>query len=35
MFLSFDGVDGVGKSTQLELFCQWLEQDHNTGRHLP
>ena len=26
MFLSFDGVDGVGKSTQIELFCRWLEQ---------
>ncbi|MEM8865516.1 MAG: dTMP kinase [Planctomycetota bacterium] len=25
MFVSFDGVDGVGKSTQLELFCRWLE----------
>ena len=24
MFLSFDGVDGVGKSTQLDLCCQWL-----------
>jgi len=24
MFLSFDGIDGVGKSTQIELFCQWL-----------
>ncbi|MEM6330620.1 MAG: dTMP kinase [Planctomycetota bacterium] len=24
MFFSFDGVDGVGKSTQLEHFCQWL-----------
>ncbi|HJN13627.1 MAG TPA: dTMP kinase [Pirellulaceae bacterium] len=24
MFFSFDGVDGVGKTTQLELFCQWL-----------
>jgi dTMP kinase len=26
MFFSFDGIDGVGKSTQLELFCQWLGQ---------
>jgi dTMP kinase len=25
MFFSFDGIDGVGKSTQLKLFCQWLE----------
>jgi dTMP kinase len=24
MFFSIDGVDGVGKSTQMELFCQWL-----------
>ena len=24
MFFSFDGVDGVGKTTQLNLFCQWL-----------
>ncbi len=24
MFFSFDGIDGVGKSTQIELFCDWL-----------
>lgn len=24
MFFSFDGLDGVGKTTQLDLFCQWL-----------
>ncbi|MBK95395.1 MAG: dTMP kinase [Planctomycetaceae bacterium] len=24
MFFSFDGTDGVGKSTQIELFRQWL-----------
>lgn len=24
MFFSFDGVDGVGKSTQVSLFCDWL-----------
>jgi dTMP kinase len=24
MFFSFDGIDGVGKSTQMELFCEWL-----------
>jgi dTMP kinase len=23
-FFSFDGIDGVGKSTQLKLFCEWL-----------
>ena len=26
MFFSFDGIDGVGKSTQMELFCQWLRE---------
>ncbi len=25
MFFSFDGVDGVGKTTQMNLFCDWLE----------
>ncbi len=25
MFLSIDGVDGGGKSTQIKLLCQWLE----------
>lgn len=24
MFFSFDGIDGVGKSTQIGLFCDWL-----------
>ena len=24
MFFTFDGVDGAGKTTQLERFCQWL-----------
>ena len=26
MFFVFDGVDGAGKSTQLDMFVQWLEQ---------
>lgn len=26
MFFSFEGIDGVGKSTQLELFCDWLRE---------
>ena len=25
MFFSFDGIDGVGKSTQLDRFCRWLQ----------
>ncbi len=30
MFFSFDGIDGVGKTTQMKLFCQWLtEQGHD------
>ncbi|HUG68565.1 MAG TPA: dTMP kinase [Pirellulaceae bacterium] len=30
LFFSFDGIDGVGKSTQMELFCDWLrEQGHD------
>lgn len=29
MFFTFDGLDGVGKSTQMKLFGQWLtEQGH-------
>jgi dTMP kinase len=24
MFFSFDGLDGVGKTTQINLFCEWL-----------
>ncbi len=24
MFFSFDGIDGVGKTAQMHLFCQWL-----------
>ncbi len=27
MFFVFDGVDGAGKSTQLELFVQWLRDE--------
>jgi dTMP kinase len=26
MFFSFDGIDGVGKSTQIKLFCDWLRE---------
>lgn len=26
MFVSFDGMDGVGKSTQITLFCDWLRE---------
>lgn len=30
MFFSFDGIDGVGKTTQMELFCAWLRSEgHN------
>ncbi|MEQ8209972.1 MAG: dTMP kinase [Lacipirellulaceae bacterium] len=25
MFVSFDGIDGVGKTTQIEQFCDWLQ----------
>lgn len=25
MFFTFDGIDGAGKSTQIERFCDWLE----------
>jgi dTMP kinase len=26
LFFSFDGIDGVGKSTQMELCCDWLRE---------
>jgi dTMP kinase len=26
LLFTFDGIDGVGKSTQLKLFCDWLQQ---------
>lgn len=29
-FLSFDGVDGAGKSTQIELFVEWLRAAGHT-----
>lgn len=28
MFFSFDGIDGVGKTTQMQLFCRWLDDRH-------
>lgn len=31
MFFVFDGVDGAGKTTQLQLFCQWLEENGHDG----
>ena len=32
-FFSLDGVDGAGKSTQLDLFCAWLSEcGHNVVR---
>jgi dTMP kinase len=30
MFFSFDGIDGSGKSTQLQLFCDWLREQGKT-----
>ena len=26
MFFSFDGIDGVGKTTQMDLLCNWLRE---------
>ncbi|MGL4513307.1 MAG: dTMP kinase [Lacipirellulaceae bacterium] len=31
MFFSFDGIDGVGKSTQMRLFVDWLREGGLTG----
>jgi len=31
MFFSFDGIDGVGKTTQMQLFCQWLADECHEG----
>ena len=28
LFLSFDGIDGVGKTTQLQRLAKWLQQQH-------
>jgi dTMP kinase len=33
MFFAFDGLDGTGKSTQMDLFVSWLlESGHNVVR---
>jgi len=33
MFFSLDGIDGVGKTTQMQLFCQWLAEEWQGGEH--
>jgi dTMP kinase len=30
VFFSFDGLDGAGKTTQLNLFCEWLREAGRT-----
>ncbi len=30
MFISIDGGDGTGKSTQVQRFCQWLREQGRT-----
>ena len=35
MFFSLDGIDGVGKSTQMRLFCEWLTQQGARRPDLP
>ncbi|QDS97432.1 dTMP kinase [Adhaeretor mobilis] len=31
MFFSFDGIDGVGKTTQIEQFCDWVRGIEGEG----
>ena len=33
MFFTFDGIDGTGKSTQANLFCDWLKNQGKTVVH--
>lgn len=30
MFIVFDGIDGAGKSTQIEMFVDWLQSNDQT-----
>lgn len=34
MFIVFDGIDGAGKSTQIESACKWLQADGNIVQRL-